>query len=87
MPTYDYRCPKCKSEVVHVVPIAERGEQKCAACGVPLERLLSAPYGRVMFEGRVLKGGGPDRFTADVMGISDLRDLPSGLRTNTSRPD
>ena len=78
MPTYEYRCPTCGKEHMMVVKIDERGGQKCD-CGTLLERIVSVPA-QAQFRGRVVKGGGPDRFTADVMGIP-LKDLPSGLRT------
>lgn len=81
MPTYDYRCETCARTEERIARIADRDRQACNVCGDPLERLLSAPYGRVMFEGRVLKGGGPDRFTADVLGYSRVEDLPAGLKT------
>ena len=78
MPIYDFACPKCKWEGELNVPIMGRDFVQCQ-CGTTLDRLLSAPMGRIA--GRTLPGGGPDRFTADVLGISDLRDLPEGLKT------
>lgn len=78
MPTYEYRCPNCGKEAAMIVRIEERGGQKCD-CGTFLERLVSVPA-PAQFRGRVVKGGGPDRFTADVLGVP-LRDLPDGLRT------
>lgn len=86
MPTYDYACNRCSRKEERVVPMVERDAQNCRVCGDPLTRLLSAPYGRVMFEGRVLKGGGPDRFTADVLGMHP-KDLPDGLRTDGTKRD
>lgn len=79
MPLYDYRCPNCDLQIEVNVPMSERDGIVCPRCKSVLHRLLAAPLGRIA--GRALKGGGPDRFTADVLGISDLRDLPSGLRT------
>ena len=79
MPLYDFFCPGCQWEGERNVPIAGRDQALCPDCSTRLDRLLSAPMGRIA--GRTLPGGGPDRFTADVLGISDLRDLPEGLRT------
>lgn len=78
MPTYEYRCPNCGKEHVMVVRIDERGGQTCD-CGTLLERVhFTAPTFK--FAGRVTPGGGPDRFTADMLGVP-LKDLPAGLRT------
>jgi hypothetical protein len=41
-------------------------------------RELSAPHFK--FKGVVTKDGGPDKFTADMLGIP-LHDLPEGLKT------
>ena len=79
MPIYDFYCPNCRWSEELNVPIAGRDQAPCPNCSTRLDRLLSAPLGRIA--GRALEGGGPDRFTADVLGISDLRDLPEGLRT------
>ena len=79
MPTYEYRCANCGGTFEFVVPIAERGGQKCPRCETPLDRLLAAPLFK--FAGRVTPGGGPDRFTADMIGVP-LKDLPSGLRVD-----
>ena len=79
MPTYSFVCPNCMLETSRIVPIDERnGPHLCERCGDKLDRVITAVPAR--FIGRVVQGGGPDRFTADVMGIP-LRDLPSGLRT------
>jgi hypothetical protein len=43
-----------------------------------MQRLLGAPLFR--FKGRVTPGGGPDKFTADMLGMR-LDELPAGLRT------
>lgn len=80
MPTYTYQCNACKWIAERIVPIAERDKQTCSMCGDPLVKCVDRPA-PAQFRGRVLQGGGPDRFTADVMGISDLRDLPAGLKT------
>jgi hypothetical protein len=51
---------------------------RCTGCQAEMRRILSAPLFR--FAGRVVSGGGPDRFTADVLGVP-LKDLPAGLKT------
>ena len=79
MPTYSYRCPARPDDLLErVVPIAERDEQYCEICGIRLVRGISSPIFK--FAGRVTPGGGPDRFTADMLGIP-LKDLPDGLKT------
>lgn len=78
MPTYEYRCPNCDARYEWIVPISERGAQRCTKCDTLLEQQIAAPAFK--FAGRVVQGGGPDRFTADVLGVS-LKDLPDGLRT------
>ncbi len=86
MPTYAYRCDFCGDEHDEWRPIAARDEYKpCGYCATdapavlqPLRRLLAAPMGRIA--GRVIQGGGADRFTADMLGVP-LKELPAGLRT------
>lgn len=78
MPTYDYKCDACALEFERAVPVDERDGQPCHKCGRLARRMLSAPLFR--FKGRVTPGGGPDRFTADMLGIP-LKELPEGLRT------
>lgn len=79
MPTYEYHCPACHWNAERIVAIDERDKQTCSMCGDPLERQVSRPA-PFQVRGRVVQGGGPDRFTADVLGIP-LRDLPEGLKT------
>lgn len=43
-----------------------------------MQRMVSAPLFK--FAGRVTPGGGPDRLTADMLGIP-LKELPDGLKT------
>jgi putative FmdB family regulatory protein len=78
VPTYDRKCRACKTVFEVVVPIAERDAiQGCPTCGNDLtDRLLAAPLGRMA--GVIPQGGGPDRFTADMLGIP-LKELPSDL--------
>lgn len=79
MPTYTYECLECGSVFDRVVKIAERDEMHCQdqGCEGPCVRRVGAPLGRVA--GRPVKGGGADRFTADMLGIP-LKELPAGLR-------
>ena len=78
MPLYDYRCPNCDSKEERNVLIEHRDDQRCLACLSWLERQMAAPLGRIA--GRAVQGGGPDRFTADMLGIP-LKELPEGLKT------
>ena len=78
MPTYDYTCGPCNLGTTLVVAVDERDSQACRYCGAPLKRGLAAPLFK--FSGRVTKGGGPDKFTADMLGIP-LKELPEGLKT------
>lgn len=79
MPTYEYLCPCCESGVIiRFVPIDERNNQRCGFCKTVLVIIPSAPAVKVV--GKAVEGGGPDRFTADALGIP-LKELPAGLRT------
>ena len=87
MPLFSYECETCGQKCERLVPIAARNNQMCDVCAAHgkmnhLKLLLSATYGRVA--GTVLKGGGPDRFTADVLGYR-LDELPTGLRTDGTK--
>lgn len=82
MPTYGYHCDACRTYEERVVPIVERNHQACETCGHDLKRVLSAPLFK--FAGRVTPGGGPDRFTADMLGIP-MKELPAGLRTEPEK--
>lgn len=78
MPTYDYDCPTCGKREERVRPIALRDDPAvCNRCACVMERVVAAPLGRV--RGVVPKGGGMDRFTADMLGIP-VKELPAGLR-------
>ena len=80
MPTYGYACV-CGMKRDLVRRVDDRNEPVfCVGCDQEMQRELGAPLFR--FAGRVTPGGGPDRFTADVLGVP-LHDLPSGLRTKT----
>lgn len=78
MPTYDCYCTKCGWVGERTVKVAERDRIPCERCNYLLARAPAAPMGRMA--GQYGKGGGPDRFTADMLGIP-LKELPSGLRT------
>jgi hypothetical protein len=77
MPTYDFECPQCGKEE-RTVTYEMRLEQTCRVCGLSMQCLMPAPMGRMA--GRIPQGGGPDRFTADVLGIP-LKELPEGLKS------
>jgi putative FmdB family regulatory protein len=76
-PLYDYHCPSCNATVERNVAFTDRDTQR-HLCGAKLFRQLSAPMFK--FAGVAAKGGGPDRFTADMLGIP-LKELPEGLKT------
>ena len=42
MPTYEYRCSKCKKEFEVVQRITDDPLKKCTKCGGPVERLIAA---------------------------------------------
>lgn len=77
MITYEYCCPKCKGLEAKLVPLHERDDQRCRFCGALTVRQMAAPMVRIA--GRVVSGGGPDRFTADMLGIP-LKELPESLK-------
>jgi putative FmdB family regulatory protein len=79
MPIYGYICT-CGWSGDLVVAVEGRDQAQCPNCTRSPERQVSAPIFR--FAGRVTPGGGPDRFTADRLGIP-LKELPDGLKTKT----
>ena len=79
MPLYEYICYGCDRLLERIVPVEERDAQWCDGCDDRLRRVLSVPA-QAQFRGRVVQGGGPDRFTADALGVP-LKDLPEGLKT------
>lgn len=82
MPTYGYACT-CGLLLEMVRSIDERNIlPRCVGCQQEMHRVLAAPLFK--FAGRVTPGGGPDRFTADVLGIP-LKELPEGLKTPEPR--
>ena len=59
MPTYPYRCRKCKKEFEAFNRIAERHDQRCLACGSSCE--VTPPHTRaVTFRGGYFEHIGPD---------------------------
>lgn len=77
MITYDYVCGTCGFTEVRLVEYSERHNQWCVRCGKAAHMQMPAPLGRIA--GRAVSGGGPDRFTADMLGIP-LKELPPGLK-------
>lgn len=79
MPTYTYRCA-CGVQTDALRKICDRDVTPvCAKCNAGMPRQVTLPA-KAQFRGRVVQGGGPDRFTADVLGVQ-VRDLPAGLRS------
>ncbi len=76
-PLYDLLCPTCHRVVERQCKVDDRLNQRCYHDGDLLTVKISAVYGKMA--GQVVKGGGPDRFTADMMGIP-LKDLPDDLK-------
>ena len=79
MPLYDLWCPTCHRTVERQCKIDDRLAQRCAHDGDLLTVKIAPVYGKMA--DTVLKGGGPDRFTADVLGCR-VDELPSGLRAD-----
>lgn len=77
MPTYEYRCAACYVQYEEARKLADYKNGRCRKCGGPLELVMPAVPTKIA--GRVLQGGGPDRFTADALGIP-LKELPEGLK-------
>jgi putative FmdB family regulatory protein len=79
MPVYNYFC-NCGTTVDIIRTMDTRDESTpCGACGREMQRRLAAPLFK--FHGRVTPGGGPDKFTADMLGIP-LHDLPPALKAD-----
>jgi putative FmdB family regulatory protein len=78
VPIYSYRCT-CGWHGDLVQSVELRDQAHCPNCTRPPERQVSSPLFR--FAGRVTPGGGPDRFTADMLGIP-LKELPEGLKSD-----
>jgi putative FmdB family regulatory protein len=75
---YGFWCNNCKATEDRMLPMQRRdAPQTCPVCGGQLQRQLAAPLFR--FAGVPTKGGGPDKFTADMLRIP-LKDLPQGLK-------
>ena len=80
---YDYLCTQCGHMHEKIVKRDEVDRVTCPVCYAPAKRQVSA--GAFKFKGRVVKGGGPDRFTADMMGIP-LKELPRDMRADAPLP-
>lgn len=78
MPIYDYKC-ECGWSGEITTTVGERHNMACPRSGHKLTLVITGGA-RFRFAGVPTKGGGPDKFTADVLGIP-LHDLPAGLRT------
>lgn len=83
MPLYDYACPSCGWENELYAPVFGRDGMACPRCQSHLNRKVAAPMGRMA--GQYGEGGGPDRFTADTMGIK-VGDLPPYLKADRPLP-
>lgn len=79
-PTYDFVCV-CGWQGESFCSVENRDIQCCPqpGCHRILSRRLAAPMGKM--KGDVAKGGGPDRFTADMLGIK-TGDLPNYLKAD-----
>lgn len=81
MPVYDFYCPGCGWEGERTCTIEQRDKQYCEnGSYAPMKRRISSALFK--FTGRVTPGGGPDRFTADMLGIP-LKELPDGLKVDS----
>ena len=79
MPLYDFYCPTCHRIEERQCRVADRLTQRCYQDGDTLVVRPAPVYGKMA--GQVVKGGGPDRFTADTMGIP-LKELPEHLKAD-----
>lgn len=80
MPIFDFICTSCGHCAEHIV---RRFDDVifCENCGEQARRLVTAgQYRNFRIWGVMPKGGGPDKFTADMLGIP-LKDLPRGLKS------
>lgn len=77
MPLYDCVCTKCGWTGEKQAKIKDRDAILCERCSYMVLRLPAAVYGKMA--GTVLQGGGPDRFTADMLGIK-TGDLPGYMK-------
>jgi putative FmdB family regulatory protein len=50
MPTYEYRCTKCRSEFEHFQKMSDPHLKKCPECGGKVERKISSGAG-IVFKG------------------------------------
>jgi len=84
MPIYDYLCVFCNDRVERQVPIDERDQQTCSHCGFGISRLVSPTPGKVKgrADGKIV--GGPDQFTADMLGMK-VKELPASMRADKKR--
>lgn len=75
MPTYEYRCLKCKKKFEVLQRITEAALKKCITCGGKVERLISAGTGFI-FKGSGFyctdykKKSPADKEAAPVKGVS-----------------
>lgn len=76
MPTYAFVCQECGWAGDMQIAVQYRDNATCPQCFGAPRRLVSAP----LVKQKNPKGGGPDRLTADMLGIP-LKELPPGLRT------
>lgn len=79
MPLYDLFCPTCHRVVERQCKVDDRLSQRCYHDGDTLTVKIAPVYGKMA--GTVLAGGGPDRFTADMLGIK-TGDLPGYLKAD-----
>ena len=79
MPIYDYTCHICGWSNELYAPVFGRDGMACPRCQNHLHREMAAPMGKIA--GQVAKGGGPDRFTADMLGYR-LDELPAEFKSS-----
>lgn len=77
MPIFDYLCTQCGWQTEHTVKHYD-ADVACAHCGASMNKQVSCAAFK--FRGVPAKGGGDDRFTADMLGIP-LKELPEGLKS------
>ena len=79
MPVYEYKCQQCDKTEEAIKAVKQRDDDTpfCRDCRKHMLRVQGAP--RFRFAGVPTKGGGPDKFTADMLRVP-LKDLPEGLK-------
>src|SRR5260370_38192377 len=80
MPTYEYRCPKCRHAFEKIQKISDNSRPKCPECGTRAERLISGGTGLVF------KGSGFYITDYKRAGQKDGAEEPSKADAKSEKP-